>query len=978
MYTKKLITALIFIICCILSVGFGAACLVPTEDYQINTTTYLCGGTYLLNDSNEDGSLKINGNSLILDCNSSRLVGNLTGWMVKDDIGHYNVTIKNCYFENTTVSVAHSNYTYIYNNTFNESNNMLHLSACEQCLIENNSIYNGQDEGILVEYFGGSNHSIMRGNYFEYGYGGLTVYDGYNITVEDNTFVGLLSNKAIEIAGGSFEITIRNSNITNGNFGADGAIRLSTSDDGDVSGNITISTNTLVNVTRWIIAVDDNVSNVVVDSNVIEGGTGASDESCFYYYGTGVVLENSNITFRNNNCTGTAIGITMHNLNNSRIFNNTFVDIKTAVLYATANSSGNLFYQNNVYPASGCVLYTNGTTANVNNEFNKSTMGNWYNLSFHNNMNLSDADADGIYDTALTNSIDSFISAGFQGNYPYMCKDGWVTNTTCLYLNGPDGDDPRTSVIFNYIVGSNEGPVYNCSLFHNFSGTYTENQTNFSVSNSVLQNFSLVLSQNDHLEWNVHCYTNSSAIITNSKNYSVTQFNTLPVFGNISLPILKDNMLLSGYAWLLPALLDPWNFGGSETNVIGFIGLYNSTGRITMEINISGVPDNATINNVTLYILQNDTDGLGDTAFNNVSLFRLTSSWNEGTSTGASNDATINGSSWHERWFGLNWTTYGGDFDNSTTYDRKNLDGSAVDRLINWSLTSLVNEWYAGTYDNYGFIFVADNETGDPSAGGGNSIILASRENAANPTFAVANISFVSNLTWDENTNLNQVFDLDDFFSDVDTVTTLSYTVEGENESQVNITIDSDNNVSFIPAEDWNGAFQIYFVANDTVGTATSNNITLNVLEVPVVTQSTSGGGSPNQNTVMKPKIEPVVDNGTLYELSQDEIVLLTGTECPDGMVEVEFQGDSYCTTCNGQVKYDLDTGRFYCGECKDGYIFENDKCVPVVQYTPVVGPAEAIQNLIIQYWVFILVGGLAIYAVHSAYQQRKKRVRVR
>ncbi len=98
---KKTIPILIvFALLCVLSSlsVIGASCTsVPVEDCTVDGDLNLSGGTFYLNDSNNNGAIIINTNNIVLDCNDSTIVNGGAqvgiGIMVNQKT---NVTIKNC------------------------------------------------------------------------------------------------------------------------------------------------------------------------------------------------------------------------------------------------------------------------------------------------------------------------------------------------------------------------------------------------------------------------------------------------------------------------------------------------------------------------------------------------------------------------------------------------------------------------------------------------------------------------------------------------------------------------------------------------------------------------------------------------------------------------------------------------------------------------------------------------------------------
>ncbi|MBW2976522.1 tandem-95 repeat protein [Candidatus Woesearchaeota archaeon] len=91
-------------------------------------------------------------------------------------------------------------------------------------------------------------------------------------------------------------------------------------------------------------------------------------------------------------------------------------------------------------------------------------------------------------------------------------------------------------------------------------------------------------------------------------------------------------------------------------------------------------------------------------------------------------------------------------------------------------------------------------------------------------------ISNIPDQTWDEDTSLTDIFDLDDYFIDYDDATRLEYSFSAT--GPIIVSIDEDNNVSFAQPENWNGIEHIVFTASDGINSADSNNATLSVMPV--------------------------------------------------------------------------------------------------------------------------------------------------
>ena len=100
------------------------------------------------------------------------------------------------------------------------------------------------------------------------------------------------------------------------------------------------------------------------------------------------------------------------------------------------------------------------------------------------------------------------------------------------------------------------------------------------------------------------------------------------------------------------------------------------------------------------------------------------------------------------------------------------------------------------------------------------------------PRFGSTNIP---NIEFDEDTRLDDAFDLDDYFTDPDN-DPLVYTVEGNN--QISVTIDSQHRVDFDSPDNFFGIENIVFKASDNDGSVQSNPVSVEVRsvdDVPVV-----------------------------------------------------------------------------------------------------------------------------------------------
>lgn len=104
-----------------------------------------------------------------------------------------------------------------------------------------------------------------------------------------------------------------------------------------------------------------------------------------------------------------------------------------------------------------------------------------------------------------------------------------------------------------------------------------------------------------------------------------------------------------------------------------------------IQFNISSIPANAIINSANFQIYYTGTSG--DTVGTQIK--RVTSNWLE------------NGVTWNSNGIGL-WTNPGGDYA-TTNYSILTI-GTTPNIWLNYNITTLVKQWYNGTYNNYGMI----------------------------------------------------------------------------------------------------------------------------------------------------------------------------------------------------------------------------------------------------------------------------------
>jgi len=124
---------------------------------------------------------------------------------------------------------------------------------------------------------------------------------------------------------------------------------------------------------------------------------------------------------------------------------------------------------------------------------------------------------------------------------------------------------------------------------------------------------------------------------------------------------------------------------GSSTNIQAIWAGNSKARRALMKFSLSGIGSNWNISNVTLFMSRAGTDTCTQ---DQIGIYRMTRDF-----TSSANWLTYNGTN--------SWTTSGGDF-NSTYYSVFTPNSGCTN--LNVDITTLFNEWVAGTYNNYGLL----------------------------------------------------------------------------------------------------------------------------------------------------------------------------------------------------------------------------------------------------------------------------------
>ncbi|MBM3964384.1 MAG: DUF4347 domain-containing protein, partial [Planctomycetes bacterium] len=166
---------------------------------------------------------------------------------------------------------------------------------------------------------------------------------------------------------------------------------------------------------------------------------------------------------------------------------------------------------------------------------------------------------------------------------------------------------------------------------------------------------------------------------------------------------------IASYDTYIKSNLPTTNYGSSTGLVVDKSGGGAGNQRALLQFGLSDIPVGATITSATLN-LNATVNGGG-----NIEVYRVTSSWTEA------------GATWNSRNGTNNWTTAGGDYA-ATAITTLN---SAATGTLSFNITTLVSQWYAGTYSNFGLL-LGSSDTGTTT------VTFSSDEGAVAPQLVVA------------------------------------------------------------------------------------------------------------------------------------------------------------------------------------------------------------------------------------------------
>lgn len=527
--------------------SLNAVCVTPYENYKVNVTTTLCTGTYYLNDTDANGAIIINNNTLILDCNGSTFIGNLTTNSEAIDIHHFsNVTIKNCRinggYTDGILTRGDNNNSFI-NNTFTGTYTinvgLMYIQRDFGYYLINNTFNNSNSVVIWSDHSAGNGNLTISGNYF------------HNVT-------------------------------------ASGAIRID-----DYLPNLTLVNNTFDNTTSAFQLGTQLLDNALIENNTFIGteqtfiqGANIKYKNNRHYNGSAIVhvgnSSSQNFTATGNyfqnifysTCAGGSDrceAIEVLNTSNSLFANNTFVNVSDS-MYATGIEvyGSNILITNNTFTAVSAAAHTTGSFASCT--FRSSNVT----FSF-NTVNMTDAGAGYSHGLALwcTNNSQSYNNTAYNGRFMLLFEyetynssihDNNVTNGTFpIYdLHKNHDNSAYNNYIFQVAVNNPNGAITmydnitNERFWNNtFAGSGTvqyalQTNFNFSGTNIVTNVTNISIEHNQAIGLNI-----SVDNLTNPNGGTNLSFTFT---GNTSsMQIIYSNQVPLDYVRVL------WNYSGQKS-----------------------------------------------------------------------------------------------------------------------------------------------------------------------------------------------------------------------------------------------------------------------------------------------------------------------------------------------------------------------------------------------------------------------------
>lgn len=539
---KKILFFVFIVVSLFVSINSVNACLDLSgqNQYNISNSTTLCEGTYYMNTSSYSPALLINTSDIILDCNSSTIIGNGTGITIEFDRVQIinNVTVKNCNISG-------------YQEAISDYGTAGAAGAGNNLTIYNNTISNVY-RGISID-----SPPSSHGD-FNISSNTITSFTIGGIKINEDGIGGYIENNRIDGTEGAgiwmWEMNntiIKNNNISNNDDGSAIECHSGSGNAGDCY-NLMIYNNTLSensgNGNLW----DGNGIFLIGGTFDIDGNNMTGN----FNYGS--YLKNAEGNFTNNNILdsiGTGIGVYLYEVNNSRIylneinnsgvdglrleesFNNNISNITSTFngyrgLYLVNTNEHNTIYQNTF--TNNDVLPMDTYAASCSNYIYNNTASSGYDLYFENgSSSISDLEMKqlilcNISESSLNriNLTDSYGVRVFGGSDVNLTDFNVSVNVLQAGISLTSSSSKFTvsnssfSSYANYygiILGGSNHTIQSCNVENvNKSGIYVTSDDSI-VRETLIQNTSSYGIEISTGERNTFYYNN----ITNTSDFGV-------------------------------------------------------------------------------------------------------------------------------------------------------------------------------------------------------------------------------------------------------------------------------------------------------------------------------------------------------------------------------------------------------------------------------------------------------------------------
>lgn len=580
---KLLITLLLFVITAYSAL---AVCLTPTNNLMINATSDLCNTTtYYLNDTDSNGIILINSNNIQLNCLGAVIIGNRTGYGIKDyNFKRTNITLNGCSFSNYTRGIEWStpNGSRILNSNFsgNGYNAYIYHNSKVACGVFPNFLINNT-------YFDNSYSSSSTSLYLENG----ANFELQNIKSRNNQGRGVyFSNSACGI--------LNNSIVTNNSLGLSAGVN------------------------AWFSVGSDNA--LVTNNDFSHSNHNNADDSCLNAITNNSVYRNNTL----NSCGHAGINLAQNYTVAYNIFDGN--RLNDAVIYVNTGIFNN--FTNNIVNNSGTNdLGENSSSIALSNDWNYPLRGNYIaNNIFANSLSACIWDAstnNTYYNNTLINCTAGEVSVSntyidttkvnyarfIDNNYPlgyarYVRNNNGAFNITINETSTanhtfqiPIQTGSSINLLFNY-NGRKDLRLDNATPYINLNAPFNDVRNGSVLVASDVSSYSTII-QSGEL-WSIGDFLNSCTAPFNNTPLKDTSGNgnTLTnngavynsTGGNYEYDGINDYMttnyllnLSTNYTISLDAYINPSNYTINHMLVFGSTS-QNATGNNRLRFQVAG------------------------------------------------------------------------------------------------------------------------------------------------------------------------------------------------------------------------------------------------------------------------------------------------------------------------------------------------------------------------------------------------------